>query len=621
MNARENLGPAEKIIQTLLTYQDHVFHGRPGIVTVDPRRTPTVNWMPVTHRVENGQKIVYRLDKQGKKKQVETKLGTLREADNKIVNGNPNTPIGEYRRPGIFPEVAAWFYRQIADVWKLDNEFAARWASFAFTQDHKDLKVVLAAFMLVQSRKGDPVIDAGKIAFYDEDYRDIGEAMMLLRRKDDKDLDPKMLLRIREVLALPDVAALNRELGFGQSARKPFFGRWPRAVEKYLQHREENPKMLDALVKAGYRQHIMELARRVGYKPTTPYFFEVLRWKQAQADDGRRAISIGTEVKQADSWEGLSEAQVCEKIVKEKLDWKSIVGRLPKTIGVTRAVVAAAIEAKSLSPRDLIIATPTLEELGLLEIPTIRAQWEKATKEANDTRAANIARNVHGKALKEKLVEAADTAIKKAVEEVTRNMRIYYLIDASGSMQQSIEHAKRILAKSVQGFPVDRTHIVVFTTSGRIVTIKHASAAGVEAAFKGLNAGGGTDHASGVRALVPYLPKDDEDSLFIFVGDGGERNDFAAAVRDSKLRPMAFGFVRLPGENFGAVERTAAALDIPCFLIDEKTFDDAYAISRTLRNLITATPVGKAAQAPVAPRVTIVDQILRTELLQKPAWA
>lgn len=643
-NNRENLGPAERIIQSVLTYTDHLYHGRPGVVIADQRTNVGVRWEPVTHKVEdvNGaqHKVVYKLTKVGKKT-TRAKLGVITEAvgtsgvvQHVRTDASPNHPIvGEYREAGLFPEVATWLYRQIAEVWKLDNEFAARWASFAFTQEHRDLKVVLAAFMLVQSRKGDPVLDAGKLAFHDEDYRDVGEAMMLIRRKDDKELNPKLLLRIYALLALPGIAAINRELGFGQSARKAFFGRWPTVVEKWLRHREENPKLLDGLVKAGFKSTVINLARRVGYKPTTPKFFETLGWKQAQADDGRRQLAIGVEVTKAETWEGLTEAQVCEKIVTDKPDWKRIVGMLPKEVGVTRAVVAAAIEAKALSDRDLIIATPTLEELGLLDVPEVRARWEKATRAANDTRAANIARNVQNKELKEKLVEAADTAVKKAVEEVVKNMRVYFMVDISGSMKNAIEAAKQYVAKFLQGFPVDQIHVAVFNTQGRVVQIKHASAAGVENAFKGINADGGTDYGSGVRALQGFKPKADEDVLFIFVGDE-EAPQFEAAVTASGLRPMAFGFLKTVAnggaagwraatygaDNNVAVRDTAARLKIPCFMIDEQTFEDAYAIPRTIRNLIAATPVGVAAQA-AAPRMTLVDQILKTELLQKPAWA
>jgi len=49
-------------------------------------------------------------------------------------------------------------------------------------------------------------------------------------------------------------------------------------------------------------------------------------------------------------------------------------------------------------------------------------------------------------------------------------------------------------------------------------------------------------------------------------------------------------------------------------------FSDPYAVVRTLRNLIAATPVGVAAgAAPV--RTALVETILKTELLTKPVWA
>jgi len=616
--AAEKLGPAEKILQTLLNYTDHMVHNRPGMVTPDARHTIGVRWVPVTHKEEGGQKIVYELTRIGKKTN-NVRRGVMR-ADMKIEDAGK--VVGEYRAPGLFPEVATWMYRQVAEVWKMDNEFAARWASHAFGEEHRDLKVVLAAFMLVQTRKGDPVLDGGKIAFYDDDFRDVGEAMMLIHRRDGKDLNPKLLLRIQDLLKVPGVAAINRELGFGNSARRPFLGRWSKAVEKWLQFREENPKMLDGLVKAGFKGTVKDLARSVGYKPETPKFFEALGWSQDQSKDGRRQMLIGVELAKAETWDDLTEGQICEKIVAEKPDWKRVVGLLPKKIGVTRAIMSAAVESGSLSNKDLIILTPTLEELGLLEVKEVKAKWDRAIKKAeDDVRAANIARNVKSKDVQEQLQAAADTALQKAVEQVTKNLRIYVIIDVSGSMGQSIEKAKILLGKFLQGFPPDRTHVAVFNTAGRVVEIKHPSAAGVANAFKGISADGGTAHGAGVLALAKFQPGDDEDSLFIFIGDGGERRTFEAYVQQSKLRPMAFGFLKLPGENFGVIENTAAVLGIPCFPIVENTFDDVYAIPRTIRALVAATPVGAVARAVATPRVTLVNTILKTELLKKPAWA
>jgi len=618
MTATEKLGPAEKILQTLLNQTDHMVHNRPGMVTPDARHTVGVRWVPVTHKDEGGQKVVYELTKVGKK-ETKVRRGVMRP-DSKIVESGK--VVGEYRAPGLFSEVAAWVYRQVAEVWKMDNEFAARWASYAFAQEHRDLKVVLAAFMLVQTRKGDPVRDGGQIAFYDEDFRDVGEAMLLIHRRDGKDLNPKLLLRVHDLLKLPGVAAINRELGFGNSTRRPFLGRWPKAVEKWLQFREENPKLLEGLIKAGFKNTVKDLARAVGYKPETPKFFEVLSWTQDQAKDGRRQMLIGVEMARGEIWEELTEAQICERIVASKPDWKRIVGLLPKKFGVTRAILSAAVESGSLSNKDLIILTPTLEELGLLEVQEVKTRWERALKKAeDDMRAANIARNVKSKDVQEQLQAAADTALQKAVEQVVKNLRIYVIIDISGSMGQSIEKAKGLLGKFLQGFPPDRTHVAVFNTAGRIVEIKHPSAAGVANAFRGISAEGGTTHGAGVLALAKFSPKDDEDSLFIFIGDGGERKSFETYVAQSKLRPMAFGFLMLPGENFGAIDLTAAALGIPCFRIQENTFDDVYAIPRTIRALVAATPVGVVARVAATPRVTLVDTILKTELLRKPAWA
>ena len=99
--------------------------------------------------------------------------------------------------------------------------------------------------------------------------------------------------------------------------------------------------------------------------------------------------------------------------------------------------------------------------------------------------------------------------------------------------------------------------------------------------------------------------------------------------------PVAFGFLKTVAfggaagwrarhygaDNSTAVRETANRLGIPCLMLDDRTFEDPYAITRTIRALIAATPVGEAVAGRARPRVTLVDQILQTELLQKPAWA
>jgi len=618
---KENLGPAERIINTILAYSDHMVHNRPGVVSPDPTSATGVKWVFVTHKTEDGKKVVYALDKVGKKT-IRRKLGVMGE--DRKVRDDANRVIGEYRDAGIFPEVATWLYGQVAEVWKIDHEFAARWASYQYAQEHRDMKAVLAAFMLVQSRKGDPVIDDGKVAFYDEDFRDVGEAMMLRYKKGDKHgLRPKDLLRIRDVLMVPGVADINRKLGFGKSARKPFLGRWEKAVEKWLKFREVNPKMLEGLIKEGYKSTVMQLAQLIGYKPESDKFFHALGWKQVQAKDGRRGLAIGQVQSGTDSWEGMSEAEVCEKIVKEKTGFKRLIGLVPKEVGMTRAVIAAAIEAGSLSDKDLVIMSATLEELGLLQDPDVRKRWEKALKAAEDMRAANIASRVKSKDVQEKLQEAADTAVQKAVEEVSRDMRVYFMVDISGSMEGAIEAAKDHVAKFLQAFPEDKIHVSVFNTIGREVKVKHRSAAGVKNAFEGIRAEGGTSYAAGVRALQGHKPLANEDVLFIFIGDEQDNTELAGTIRASGLNPMAFGLVPVFAKHYGRGNRVTTAaseLKIPCFEIDEKTFADPYAIPRAIRALIAATPVNRSPEK-IVQRVSLVENILKTDLITKPEWA
>ncbi|RLG68309.1 MAG: hypothetical protein DRO11_09225, partial [Methanobacteriota archaeon] len=489
-----------------------------------------------------------------------------------------------------------------------------------------------------------PVRENGEILFRDANHRDIGEAMILTydsrakgkakAKKDEGEIKPRMLLQIHDVLTLDGVAEINRELGFGRSARRPFLGRWLKVVQKWLWYREVNPKLLTGLVKHGQKTTVMKLAKHSRYKPQSPKFFEALGWNQAQSKGGHRGVAIGETFAKAESWEGLSEEAICKRIVKDKPGWKLIVGMVPNDPGITRAVVAAAIEAGSLSDKDLVNHSPMLEDLGLMKVQDIRHRWEAAVAAAKDMRAANIAANVKSKKTRDKLLEAADKAVEEAVKEDLRNIRVYFLIDRSSSMQGAIEAAKSHIATFLQGFPLERTHVAVFNTVGQEVIIPHRSAAGVRNALKGIRASGGTDYGAGVRALQQYQPQPDEDVLFVIIGDE-EAHDFSGAVRLSGLRPMAFGFIKVVGnwayghDRYHAVTDTANSLGIPCFMIDEKTFrvegdmlKDPYAIPRIVKGLVASTPVGqRAAQAQAPVRFDLAEQILQTDLLQKPLWA
>lgn len=595
------LGPAELIVQTLLKFDQHLIHNRPGIVTSSTGDFK-FKWAPVYSRKEGDQTHVFAAGSS-------VPLGQLVNGD--VVSGTRR--VGRYQPPGVFVEAVLWIYSGIAEIWKLDNEFVAKWASWAFTQDHRDLKTVLAAFMLVQNRIGSPEKEGGKVLFYDADYRDVGEAMLLHTKKTAaSDLSPKQLLQIYDILRLPGIADINRGLGFGVSLRKPFFGRYPLAITKWLRYREDNPALLNGLVRAGYRSTVRELARRVGYKPQTKQFFQTLRWKQSQSKGGHRTLGIGDALVQADNWDNLSEAEVCQKILLERPSFKAISGR----VSLSRAIVAAAIGAGVVTQKEFVILTPTLEELGLLSIPDIKSAWEKALSLSSDQRARNVAKRVSSKDVADKLQESADGAMTRAVSEAVRGLRIYFFVDVSGSMRDALSTAERYITGLLGGFPLDKLHVAVFNTVGREVRIQHSSVLGVQQAFRGISPSGGTNYGAGPLCLKQYRPGPDEDALFIFVGDD-DGDTFAKAVRDSCLNPVAFGMIRVGDlTHRHAVAHTARELLIPYFPIDTAIFEDVYAIPRVLRTLIASAPVGE-----VSGRKSLISVIQETPLLAKPLWA
>jgi len=643
---KEKLGPAERIIKTMTPFVDHVVHNRTGVVRPDPGTPVGVKWDYAKFFYEkDANKFVktegakyWQADPAARvvclvtsksKHDVFTPIGALAPDGKTVMDGN--VVVGEYRQPGFFVEVAAWLYRQVADVWAIDNEFVARWASYAWTQKHEDMKVILAAFLLVQPRAGEAVKSGGKVAFYDEDFREVGEAMLLLGGE--HNMSPKLLDRVRGVMRLPEIAEIDRQLGFGKSARRAATGRYDRLVRKWLRHREQNVGYLKGLVKAGYRKTVIRLAKACRYLPMSAEFYRILGWKQEQAPDGRRKLYIGGEVAAVMSWEGLTEEQVCERIERDKPSWHLLTGLLPAGVGLSAAVMAAAMDAGCLSNPEIINLAPTIEELGLLKVPKYQERLDKALGEANNMRAANLARRMKSTEGAKKMEAAAEKSLQKDVAEVVRGVLLYFMIDISTSMKNSMEIAMRYIGRLAPAFPLDQMVVVVFRETARVLKIRHPSKEGVENAFKGVKAEGGTEHAQAVIVgTSARKPGPDEDAIFLWIGDGGETDasKLINAVSRSDVKPVAFGFLELPGQNFGCVRNTAAALGIPLFDIDERIFGragtdgtiDPYAISRSLRAIIAAAPVGqRTAGVGKPPEKSLIDQIVSTELLTLPQWA
>jgi hypothetical protein len=271
----------------------------------------------------------------------------------------------------------------------------------------------------------------------------------------------------------------------------------------------------------------------------------------------------------------------------------------------------------SLSDRDLRLMTPTLEELGLLSEPTIRARWEKAVQTATDQRALNIVKNVRSQELKQKLSEASDNAARAAVAEAIADtdVRVMFLIDKSGSMEGAIEKSKEALSRILAGFPVEKLHVAAFDTVGTVLQPKAASRTAVQHMLKDIKAAGGTTHAAGVHALhrtgvkVPDTAK----LIVLVVGDeAGEAGDqFARAFRECGYNVAAMALlVSVASARGNTVRSCAGQLKVPFSEVSVEQFEDPYQVPRVLKALMDAPTAAGASQS------GWVERVMRTPLLK-----
>lgn len=575
------MGPAERMLDVVLNSSAHLWHNRPGLDVGGV-------WHPARGAKGKGRA-----------------KGAPRGA----------TPV----KPGLFVPAAVKLYRELLAIYELNADLMAHFASYALKEtDWRDLKVACAALMLVQKRSGQPIKDDdGSVAFHDDDYRAIGEAMILhYAKKSPRMLTPKGVLRVAELLEEPEIAKLNRKAGFADPAAKNApLGRWGRAATKWLRAREKNVAMLQGLVKAGYKETIKKIARKCGYKPETQAFFELLGWKQSQAKGGHRTVGLtGLALQKTERFDGLAEAEICEMIETQKLSYKETVGRLPKGMGMTAAILAALLP--SLSDKDLRILTPTLEDLGLMADPDVRARWEKAIATADDQRSLNVAKNVRSKELREKLSDAADVAARRAVTEATKeaDVRVMFLIDKSGSMSGAIEQSKNALTKILAGFPAEKLHIATFDTIGTVLVPKAPSRAAVAHMLSGISAGGGTVHGAALHALHTAGVRVPADAKLVVIVVGDEAGESGPALAQAFGRygyaPAAIGLILSVSSGRGTtVKNCAVELGVPFSLVDVAGFDDPYQVPRVLRALLEA-PVATGSRTSAW-----VEKVMATKLL------
>lgn len=210
-------------------------------------------------------------------------------------------------------------------------------------------------------------------------------------------------------------------------------------------------------------------------------------------------------------------------------------------------------------------------------------------------------------------------AVTKAIAEATKeaDIRIFFLIDKSGSMEGAIDKSKEALCKILQGFDPMKLHAACFDTMGTVLVPKSYSEAGIVHMLSSIKASGGTSHGSAVAAIKAKgieIP-DSADLIVFVVGDesGETGSQFAESFIRYGYKPSAFAHIVNVSGGYGrgsTVRDAAHALNSPYTEVNIDQFSDVYQIQRTLTAILSA--------APLKTKESLVEKIMRTELLRKP---
>lgn len=473
-----------------------------------------------------------------------------------------------------------------------DVYFLAHLTSYIIkNSDSKDLRATLTYVNALSSADGSPFSPNSK--YFKPNLRYISAAAV-------QSLEPKLVERILEIgnlkYQIPNY--------FNESRHFPrFLGT---AIKKYILFRELNINMVKGIKKAGLAKTFENLYRYLHLAPKDEVA-AILRWQQKNK-------KIKFEKPEID-FKGLSDLEIAKVIRKKKLPVLGALGALSQANKKVSPVIAVALLEQA-TGNQAVILRRTFEDEGVLKDKEVMELYKKKISESKTAldRAETISKNA-SEEVKRVLKEARAEKRKEQVGDVGK---IYLHIDASGSMEPTIELAKEkgaIIAEVVQN-PKENFGWGLFSVGAEELPIPDEFVAD---AFKvilfGRTAGGGTDAFS----LYPTARQFGAD-VDIFVSDGAHNvGDLATKIKlfhegnPDLSKPKACVIIKFPypniysGENDQLLKEGYEANGIPVAIIKPEALSNSALVSTAIR---------EAIRGPVA----VIDQIMQTPLLELPQW-
>ena len=463
-----------------------------------------------------------------------------------------------------------------------DPLFLAHFTSYIHRKlDSKDLKVISTFVSSLSDADGSPFSPGSE--YHKPNWRIVSQAAL-------QQLDPKLVVRVLKLA--------NAKRAFGSKPQATHFSKTLKtAAKKYIKYREQNPKALEGIKKAGLTNTMKALYRITKTLPSKEAV-QTLGWKQKK-NYPNSDVAI---TKSTFDFSNLTDLQIAEKIQKENLKPTAVLGALPNKLS---PVIAAAILEQS-SGDQAVILTEMFEQQGLLKDPQVKSLYETKLKSAKHT----LDRVDH---IKTKLTQETEESLKNAKADSRKQSvgnigKLFLHIDVSGSMDAALNIATEkgaILAECVQN-PQDNFYWGLFNERGMILPkpTKFTKDA-FTASLYGIRAGGGTD----CLALYEEARKLGCDTD-VFVTDE-QHTQGSIKPRIEMLRrkypdPKQVVIIKV-GRYSNDLSNQFKECGIPVSILDPNQLTESALVTQAVKSAIRGTSA-------------ILDEIMNEPLLELPKW-
>ena len=478
-----------------------------------------------------------------------------------------------------------------------DPFFLAHFTSYAIKNlDSKDLKVVSVFMNSLNDADGTPFIigndDAGR-PIYSEKFRKPN--LRIVSQAGLQELDPKLVSRVVEL------ANIKQQLGKAHREGTHFSTSLKTAIRKWIKFRENNPKAMEGIKKAGLSKTVQKIYRMIHMKPNKETS-EILGWRQgSKVKNNIEKISK----RKLFNFKDLSDLEIAKKIRNDKLSPLGVLGALPDKIS---PVIAAAILEQA-NGNQAVILRGLFDKQGLLKDKEVLAVFNNKIQEAKTAldRVDKINTEVD-RDVSQVLKTARSNRRKKDVGSIGK---VFIHLDISGSMGSAIKFAMErgsIIAECITD-PENNFHWGAFRD--RAIALKRPESFEKDAfmaALYGVTANGGTDCLANYKK-ARELGCD----IDVYITDqdhNGNPVENRIKNLDSRgyARPKAVVIVDFSNGRYNdKFKDVLEGLGIPVAILKPNT-------------LVESALITEAVKSALLGATAVIDSIMDTPLLKLPEW-